>query len=264
MNSICCIILSLAYLPQVIQSYNLKKGGLLWRILLRLRGDFEWFWNQSNLHLYTIEIHNPPGIPSNYQRMIGVTILSFGEPGSLQMLVRGRSLWSCISARFQVSSVYFSMYFHVSSLRESQPLTSTGSCGTRFFKGGFGVFRDRVNHLEVLMGTKAGVKPNNPRSHKTWLDSALNQLIKSATTHLKGLAVGIYGDMFLKKWWNNPYLAMILPFLSFAQPPPQWKEGSAIWPFPCLKIGEQITDPPLNASVEQITNLPWAPQNLHF
>ena len=123
MNSICCIILSLAYLPQVIQSYNLKKGGLLWRILLRLRGDFEWFWNQSNLHLYTIEIHNPPGIPSNYQRMIGVTILSFGEPGSLQMLVRGRSLWSCISARFQVSSVYFSMYFHVSSLRESQPLT---------------------------------------------------------------------------------------------------------------------------------------------
>lgn len=49
---------------------------------------------------------------------------------------------------------------------EPQPLTPYGQKGGRtgrFFKGGFGVFRDRVNHLEVLMGTKAGqtVKPNN-------------------------------------------------------------------------------------------------------
>ena len=87
------------------------------------------------------------------------------------------------------------------------------------------------------MGTKAGqTKQSKKPQNMTRLST--QSVNKSATTNLKGLAVGIYGDMFLKKVVKQPILGYENShFVGFAQPPPQREEVSAIWPFPCLKIG---------------------------
>ena len=79
------------------------------------------------------------------------------------LFLRGRFLYDNVSQQLQGSSLYFSIYFHLflhlyslQSLNLWPLMVKRVVWTARFFKGGFGVFRDRVNHLEVLMGTKAG------------------------------------------------------------------------------------------------------------